>query len=940
MGLVLAPAGCGKTTLLAEWARRFAGSVAWYRAQPDDLPQRLVDHLAVAVGLPPCEPSLGVDDVARALDDAKQPRLLVVDDVHTLPEKTSRSVLESLLMDLPPATTVLLGSRRAPDLDVTHGEIATIPVMIGAEDLRFRSWEVESLFRDVYGAPLLPEDAASLARHTEGWAAALHLFHLSTAQSSAQARRRAIEALARRNRYARGYLSRQVLHDLGPDLSGFMRRTAVFETLTAARCDALLQTTGSQALLEELTGRQTLTSSDDGGMTFRYHEVLRRHLEADLEAELGPAGLRDWYGRAARLLEADGAVVEALRVRARAQDWAGVRALLVTSGDRIATRAGGWPGLVPTGLLRNDPWVAVAEAYRLLGDGRIEEAESTARRAVDGLDDVRGHDRVRELLTVTRAWRTLEATPAGRWYERVAAGLGDLPRGSAHPRSSGASVAETLAWPFLVLLRGDLGAAQAALPAAREVAEPEGPAALALGLLDSALAALGGQSNARAIAEGVAIQAELADLDWFARAARALLAASDPDTREGESDLGRLVALCERRGDPWGAAWAEGIGALVGARACWSSDRLEADAAHLLRRFKTASERFALLGASVPAVWLSAVASVLLARTGAAGAADAARSAQEQARRVGCMGAEACASGARGLAAGDRSLLRAADLLADEVGLLLRPWAGDGVVQHASQRPGVVLPSPTSRSLRFVLFGGFRLEHPDRRAVDLTGVRPQHRLLLRLLALHADAFVHREELTQALWPGHGTRAAGHRLQTAVSALRGLLDDLAPSDGASIVARDGPRYGLRLGPSCSVDVHDFRVAIDRARSARRAGDRGAHLAALQHAVECYVDDLLPEDGPAEWVVEPREDLRLQAAGAACTLAVELAVANPRAAVTVADDALRIDPYNDEAWRLLISLHTDLGDVALAQRARASYEWRLRQLGVAPPSVSPG
>ena len=925
VAMVVAPAGCGKTTLMADWARRYRGAVAWYRARPDDLPQRLLDHLAVAIGIPPTEPVSDIDDVARALDQQREPRLLVLDDVHALPDRTSHAVLDALLMELPAGTSVLLGSRRAPEVDLARGELPLVPVTVTAEDLRFRSWEVESLFRDIYGSALLPEDAAGLARHTEGWAAALHLFHLSTRHTSPDARRRTIGELARHSRYARGYLSRQVLVGLGASLSGFMRRTAVFESMTGERCDALLHAKGSQRMLDDLVSRQALTTTDDAGLTFRYHEVLRRHLEADLEVELGADALRDWYARAATLLEEDGAILEAVRVRARAQDWAGVRALLVRRGSDVAARAGSWPGLVPTNLVREDPWIALAESYRLLSDGRLGPATDLASRAIVGLDDPRGHERARDLLTVTRALQTLEATPRGRWYETVAAALKELPRW-ASPSQAGKAPGGPLAAPFLALLRGNAGRSLSALSSARASTEEELAGTTALDLLEAALAVLGGREDARELAEMVAVSSELAQLEWFARMAQALLASGDPDPTRGRDKLNRLVAMCDRRGDAWGAAWACGIDALVRARTLWHGQPVS-DTAGLLALIHTAARRFRALDAGVPEAWLTSLAAVVAARSGDDESAARAADAIEAARRVNCVGAEAWATWALAAASSDDALLKGAVSLADEAGLSFRPWS---VTPCANEPSGMNGVSHGGAGVRIVLLGAFRIERAGS-AVDLSDLRPQHRLLLRVFALHANRLIHKDELTEILWPDAEAQLAAHRLQTAVSSLRSFLERRTPP-GTCRIRREGPSYGLLSGRGCSVDLDEFRGALEAAAEAQRAQDSTRYASALRQALDLYPMDLLPEDGPAEWVTEPRDRVRMEASAAATGLAAELAAVDPRAALAAAEKCLDIDPYNDHAWRQVISLHTRLGDLAMAQRARRSYAQMLDELGV--------
>ena len=90
--------------------------------------------------------------------------------------------METFLRLRPRTITVALGSRRQPGLNTSRLLVSGELIMVDGEDLRFRSWEVEQLFRSVYDAPLTPEAAAALTRRTGGWAAGLQLFHLATTQ--------------------------------------------------------------------------------------------------------------------------------------------------------------------------------------------------------------------------------------------------------------------------------------------------------------------------------------------------------------------------------------------------------------------------------------------------------------------------------------------------------------------------------------------------------------------------------------------------------------------------------------------------------------------------------------------------------------------------------------------------------------------------------------
>ena len=135
----------------------------------------------------------------------------------------------------------------------------------------------------------------------------------------------------------RSYLARNVLAELPEDRREFLLRTCTLGTLTGELCDALLETTGSRRVLDEFEQRQLFTSSEDDGETFRYHEVLRTHLEWALVEEYGAAGARQWYSRSAALLESIGDQRAAVRAYARAEDWGAVARLIQARGPARTT---------------------------------------------------------------------------------------------------------------------------------------------------------------------------------------------------------------------------------------------------------------------------------------------------------------------------------------------------------------------------------------------------------------------------------------------------------------------------------------------------------------------------------------------------------------------------------------------------------------------------
>ena len=160
--LVSAPAGSGKTTLLAQVAQAATVPVGWYRVGADDASEPVfVGHLGRAL-----EDALGVssagctvlEELLVVLDRwSGAGALLVLDDLHDVLGSPAEAALERFLRLRPASLRVLMSARRAPGLNLPRLRVSDGLLELGGEDLRFRSWEVERLFVDVYGEPLPPE---------------------------------------------------------------------------------------------------------------------------------------------------------------------------------------------------------------------------------------------------------------------------------------------------------------------------------------------------------------------------------------------------------------------------------------------------------------------------------------------------------------------------------------------------------------------------------------------------------------------------------------------------------------------------------------------------------------------------------------------------------------------------------------------------------------
>ena len=239
---------------------------------------------------------------------------------------------------------------------------------------------MERLFRDFYGEALRPDELARLARRTEGWAAGLQLFHLATRGKAAAERQRLLAGLGPSSRIMREYLARNVVEELPDDLREFLVGTCVLRRLTGSLCDRLLDRSGSRALLEELERRSVFTVAIDDEGTYRYHEVLRSHLEGMLVEAVGEPGAR---------ARAPGAAASCSRRTARSprpsRPTAGPRtgppSIACSTGTASAWRPaqGAWMDTLPPALLVQDPWLILATARRHRAEGRWAQARRGLR---------------------------------------------------------------------------------------------------------------------------------------------------------------------------------------------------------------------------------------------------------------------------------------------------------------------------------------------------------------------------------------------------------------------------------------------------------------------------------------------------------------------------------------------------------------------------------
>jgi LuxR family maltose regulon positive regulatory protein len=399
--LVCAPAGYGKTVLLADWARRSQRPVAWLSLDAgDNDPARFWRHGVAALdrarpGLagrlgplfgPPAPASYRGLVTALINELAAGPSagqaLLVLDDYHLIDSGAVHSSLGFLLEHRPPGLHLVLASRSDPPLALARlrgrGQLAELR----AAELRFTADEAAALLRHMAAGPgtALPEAAvAALAARTEGWAAGLQLAGLSLRGQPDAAG--FVAAFAGSHRYVLDYLTEEVLEQQTGQVRTFLLETSVLERLSGELCDAVTGRPGSQALLEhaERAGLFVVPLDEVRGW-WRYHhlfaDLLRAHLQQDQ-----PSRVAELHRNAAAWYEDHGLADDAIRHAAAAGEMTWAARLIEQHFDTVYSLRGEaatihrWLSAIPAGLIESRPRLLLAQAQLAAASGRLDAVE-------------------------------------------------------------------------------------------------------------------------------------------------------------------------------------------------------------------------------------------------------------------------------------------------------------------------------------------------------------------------------------------------------------------------------------------------------------------------------------------------------------------------------------------------------------------------------------
>lgn len=408
--LVSAPAGYGKTTLLAGLPRSYPNLVvAWLSLDDDDNDPAWFLRATVAtirLAVPDCGaraevilaslPNPGADVrcvigalINDILDTMSSPCIVILEDLHLVIEPTVYVALDYLLEHLPAQMHVVVSARYDPPLALARMRARGQMAEVRLHDMRLTTDEAAAFLNEQYHLGLTSEELSTLYTGTEGWAAGLRLLANSLTEIPSSAGRTAFIAhLSQTSTYIFDFLADEVLTSQNASIQTFLLETSILHELTPILCQAVTGRSDATAILEDIYRRNLfLVAADETGTIYRYHhlfaEFLRRRLAQDM-----PDRVPELYQRAA---EAETIPARTISHYLAAQLWEPAAEKMEQVGEQLLSEGflntlRGWIESLPHPVRESHPRLTYFLGVCALQRGDLEQASSLFERCGKGFE--------------------------------------------------------------------------------------------------------------------------------------------------------------------------------------------------------------------------------------------------------------------------------------------------------------------------------------------------------------------------------------------------------------------------------------------------------------------------------------------------------------------------------------------------------------------------
>jgi LuxR family maltose regulon positive regulatory protein len=403
--LVEAPAGYGKTCLIAQWRLDWlqaGAAVGWLNLDAGDSPVTLVSGAALGLRRSMGRARFGADAIETVrrgagaeaaltsllaeITEASRPMVLVLDNGERLRDSEAVDVLEYLLRNLPPNLRVVIGARSFARAEVLDLLAQGLLRRVTAADLCFDLPEVIQLLTARSGGRIDADLCARMHEVTGGWPLGLQL--AAAALERSMDPRRTVEEFAKSRDDATQHLFETLVGSLPGGLGDFLTRCSLLSALHPSLCEAVTGDEDAALALQRLVVETPLLSATEDGEWLRLHPLAREYLRARAGKTLSEGARRDIHVRAWHWLAAHGsperAAQHALRAGFRSEALDLISASLQDELNRGHTgTVGEWLARIPTEAIEGNPQLRLVELWMRAFGFRVDEAARHATALID-----------------------------------------------------------------------------------------------------------------------------------------------------------------------------------------------------------------------------------------------------------------------------------------------------------------------------------------------------------------------------------------------------------------------------------------------------------------------------------------------------------------------------------------------------------------------------
>jgi len=392
--IISAPAGFGKSTLLAEWSAQAKREVVWLSLDERDndpvvfftcliaslqtVDDRIGEKAAEAIKLSKLPPIRTLfDTVLSDILKYSAPGALILDDFHLVSNEEITDVFCDFITDLTSQFRVIISSRTNPSFHCARLEMQEKLILINEMDLRFTKREIKEYFKQNCGIELTLQEQNVLHDKTEGWIIPLQM--MAIAIKDGDSKEILSSSFVKYGSRMDDYLVEEVLETQSSDLQDFLIKTSLLNQFSAPLCEVLTGVEDGQEMIDRLVEHKLFTiAMDKHNNWYRYHHLFRDLLRERLESQSqGP--FIELHQKASAWFEGEEMWLEAIHHAILGEDFKRAVHLIEYISDRYWEQGDlslllKYIQMLPEEMIRNQPDIRLFLTWMLYVGGHVQEA--------------------------------------------------------------------------------------------------------------------------------------------------------------------------------------------------------------------------------------------------------------------------------------------------------------------------------------------------------------------------------------------------------------------------------------------------------------------------------------------------------------------------------------------------------------------------------------